>query len=67
MDMKDLMNPAFLEFVREQFPDSPVRPDAQDYDSGAIARTNEEAAGLYREAQARKLMRMYKQWEASLN
>jgi hypothetical protein len=67
MEMKDLEDPAFLKFVGERFPGGRVEPDDEDYDPDAIARTDEEAAHQYRLARARKLMRMYAGWKASLN
>jgi hypothetical protein len=64
--MKDLEDPAFLEHVRQQFP-GPVRPDDEDYDMTARPQTTEEEADQYWVAQARKLMRMYREWKAGKN
>jgi hypothetical protein len=64
---KDLEDPEFLRFVKGRFPGGKVVPDDEDWDPDAIARTDEEAAHQYRLAQARKLMRMYAGWKASLN
>jgi hypothetical protein len=64
MNLDDLDDPAFRAHVRQQFPDDQVRPDEQDYDRRAVPRSAREAGDLYREAQARKLMRMWEQWVA---
>jgi hypothetical protein len=67
MNLDDLNDPKFLEYVRGCFPDGLVEPDKQDLDPHAVARTDEEAAELYREAQTRQLMRMWEQWKAGQN
>jgi hypothetical protein len=64
--IKDLENPFFLAWAKAKVP-WPVQPDEQDYDSSSAAATDKEAAHQYRIAQARKLMRLYGEWKASLS
>src|SRR5262249_7857199 len=61
---KDLMDAEFVEHVRLAFPDDRVIPDDQDYDFLVDVSTDDEADEQIRFAQARKLMRMYRQWKA---
>src|SRR5207237_5460600 len=60
-DPSQLNDPAFLAWLH-QLP-QPVRPDGRDYDLAAEAVTVEELANQYRHAQARKLLRLYRQWQ----
>jgi hypothetical protein len=66
-DAEQLHDPAFLAYVRERFPGGPVKPDPEDYDREAPANTHAEWAEEYRLAQARKLLRMWADWKASLS
>jgi hypothetical protein len=77
VNIDDLKDPVFWEFVRQRFPEGPVPPDPRDIDATtaaaglsneeAFALSAEEAAKLYRQSQARKIMRLYDEWQASLN
>jgi hypothetical protein len=64
--MKEMENPAFLEYIRQQC-GMPVPPDKEDYDLTVFPRTEEEAGHQYRLAQSRKLLRMYREWKATQN
>jgi hypothetical protein len=57
-----LENPAFLQHLREQFPEGPIEPDGEDFQT-ASPRTTE--AHQYRLARAMKLKRMWSEWKAS--
>jgi hypothetical protein len=54
---EDSKEPAFLE--------TPIKPDQQDieYDPNACSCTDAEAAHKYRLAQARKMMRVWREWK----
>ena len=66
--MEDLENPVFLAWLKGRLRGRKMEPDDQDYDF-SITRpvTNKEAGKLYRLAQARKMIRMYREWKASQN
>ena len=56
-----LEDPAFLAYVRGQFPGG-IEPDAGDFDRDAPARGTEEAIAAYRAARRRQLIRLYREW-----
>jgi len=56
-----LEDPAFLAYVRGQFPGG-IEPDEGDFDRDAPARGTEEAIAAYRAARRRKLIRLYREW-----
>jgi hypothetical protein len=61
--IKDLENPAFLKYVKFRA-GQPVKPDHEDFDKTVSAHTVAERAEQYRLAQARKLLRLYREWKA---
>jgi hypothetical protein len=63
----DINNTAFLEYMRIQFPNNHILPDDEDFDLSADVSTSARAKKAYREAQARKLARMYRDWKATDN
>jgi hypothetical protein len=72
MDMKDLHDPRFVQWLRATQP-SPIEPDTKDFDAvraeykiPQIA-PKEVHADAYRLAQASKIMRLWEQWQASQN
>jgi hypothetical protein len=65
--IRDLENPAFLEYLRQQGIVGRINPDSEDFDWSAPAQTNKERAEQYRLAQARRLIRMYRDWKAKGN
>jgi hypothetical protein len=66
-DVKQLEDPAFLAWVRERFRGGPVKPDPEDYDWKVLASTDAKRAEQHQLAQARKPMRMWADWKASLS
>ena len=60
----DLENPAFAVWVKRHHP-VPITPDEADLEPTPAGASDEEQAQLYREAQARKLIRLYREWVAS--
>ncbi len=60
---RDLEDPAFLAFLRERFPGRAVEPEDVDFERPTTASTSEELARRYRRAQARRLVRLYRQWK----
>jgi hypothetical protein len=66
--VKDLDNPMFLAWLKGLLQGGKFEPDDQDYD-GPITRplTHKGAARIYRLAQSKKLMRMYRDWKAGKN
>jgi hypothetical protein len=65
--LSDLANLDFVKYLRRQFPDDRVRPDDQDFDLSAEVTTDEQASEQYRLADARKVIRMYREWKAAQN
>ena len=66
MRISELEDPQFCRWLESQF-SGPIKPDARDFDVSAKAHTEAERAKLYRLAQARKVMRLYRAWKASQN
>jgi hypothetical protein len=72
MNMKDLQDPRFLEWLRATQP-SPIEPDGEDFDAVwaeneiPLNAPNEVHAHAYRLAQATKIMRLWEQWKVSQN
>jgi hypothetical protein len=60
----ELAEPAFLKYISGLFPDGIVYPDDQDFDKNAKARAEGEMAFHFRLAQARKLVRVWRRWQA---
>jgi hypothetical protein len=65
--LSDLANLDFVKYLRREFPDDRVRPDDQDFDLSAEVTTDEQASEQYRLADARKVIRMYREWKAAQN
>jgi hypothetical protein len=65
-DVTELHDPAFHAYVRQRV-GMPVTPDEEDFDWTAPAHTQAEQAHQYRLAQARKLLRLYREWKAGQN
>ena len=64
--VKDLADPVFLAWLKQVSP-MPAEPDPQDLDPAARAANDEQRAHQWRLAQARKLARLWKKWQASRN
>ena len=64
MNITDLTDPKFLGWI-DKVHGGRIEPDPQDFDHSADARLLHQQAEQYRLAQARKLMRLYKEWNAS--
>ena len=67
VELRDVCDPAFLEYLDHRCGEGPIQPEAQDYDPNAVARTDAELACQYRLAQARRLKRLYAEWKAGQN
>jgi hypothetical protein len=61
--IKDLENPAFLKYAKARA-GQPIKPDDEDFDKTVSAHTVAERAEQYRMAQARRLIRLYREWKA---
>ena len=61
----DVTNPEFVAHVLRQFPDQRVIPDDEDFDLSADVSTESRARKEYRKAQARKIVRMYREWKVT--
>ena len=61
----DVTNPEFVEHVLRQFPDNRVIPDDEDFDLSADVSTKLRARKEHRKAQARKIVRMYREWKVT--
>jgi hypothetical protein len=61
----DVKNPEFVKHVLREFPDSRVIPDDEDFDLSADVSTKFRARKVYRRAQARKIVRMYREWKVT--
>ena len=66
VSVRDLEDPAFLEFVKLRFPDEHVIADPEDYHPRVINPTLEECADAMKRAQARKLLRLCREWKSNL-
>jgi hypothetical protein len=66
MDIQDLKDPRFLEWLRAT-PVMPIEPDDCDVEMCDPTSSDEVLAEAYRRSQARKMMRLYAQWQASQN
>jgi len=66
-NVPELEDPAFLSYLHEKYPDSPIKPEKEDYDPSASPRTVAEEAHEYRLAQARRLLRIHQEWKQSQN
>jgi hypothetical protein len=64
---KELENPEFLAWLAKRVPSMPIEPDPEDFDKSASLITMQQQAEQYRLAQARKLIRLYAEWEAGKN
>ena len=64
---RDIANPEFMRYVRREWPDAPITPDDRDFDLSADVTTDAQAREQYRKAQTRKLIRMYRTWQAGQN
>ena len=60
--MKDLEDPAFLEYLKKRFPGK-INPDEKDYDASDSGTDAEK----HRKAQARRLIRLWREWKAQLS
>ncbi|HEX3447704.1 MAG TPA: hypothetical protein VHS97_05595 [Isosphaeraceae bacterium] len=67
MRFSDIEIPEFVEHVVREFPDDCVLPDDRDFDRSVIVSTDVQATEQYQLAQARKVVRMYRAWEAAQN
>jgi hypothetical protein len=65
-DMKELADPAFQDWVKTR-DGWPVTPEKQDIDTSTPADSDAEAAHQYRLAQARKVVRLFREWKAQQN
>jgi hypothetical protein len=63
-DLLRLEDLAFLQHLHSLTAGNPVKPDKEDFDFTVPARTADEQAEQYRQAQARKLLRVYSEWKA---
>jgi hypothetical protein len=63
----DLANMDFLRYLRREFPGDKVLPDDQDFDLSVDVTTDVQARAEYRRAQARKVIRMFREWTAARN
>jgi hypothetical protein len=63
IDHDQLLDPKFLAYLREKFPAGPVKPDAEDFDLNAQPVTQKQRGDLYRDAQARKIIRLFNEWK----
>lgn len=63
-DMKALEDPAFLLHLAGRLPAGEVTPDPEDIDRTAPTGSAADQADQHRQAQARKLLRLYGQWKA---
>ena len=61
VSVRDLENPAFLGWLDEVEGTEPIEPDECDIDPNARKTTLAEIQHEYREAQVRKLLRLYLQ------
>jgi hypothetical protein len=64
---KDLEDPAFQQYLATLFPSGKVRPDDQDFDRSLPTVTGTQRAEAYRIAQAKMMIRLYRQWRGSPN
>ena len=64
---KDLEDPAFQQYLCTLFPSGKVRPDTQDFDQSLPTVTGAQRAEAYRIAQAKMMIRLYRQWRGSPN
>jgi hypothetical protein len=60
----DLENPRFLDWLNVHYP-GPITPDKDDKDPKALLTSDHEEAEQYRLAQARKIMRLWREWKAN--
>jgi hypothetical protein len=67
VSVQDLEDPAFLAWLDKIEGTEPIKPDECDIDPDARTRTLAEIQGAYREAQVRKLVRLYVQWRREQN
>jgi hypothetical protein len=67
VSVHDLENPAFLAWLDEVEGTEPIEPDECDIDPNARTTTLAEIQHEYREAQVRKLVRLYLQWQREQN
>jgi hypothetical protein len=65
-NMKLLEDPEFVRYRKGRLSD-PVIPDPEDYDHAVPANTVAEHASQYRDAQVRRIMRLYGEWKARQN
>src|SRR5262249_39929861 len=65
--MADPYEPAFLAYLEAETGGKPVKPDDEDFDLKARPVTEAEQAHEYRLAQARKILRLHKEWKANQN
>ena len=63
----DIENPGFVEHVLREFPDDRVLPDDQDFDVSVNVSTDIQIVEQYKLAQARNVVRMYREWKAAQN
>jgi hypothetical protein len=67
MRKSEITNPAFVEYVRQTFPNKCIVPDDQDFDLSMDVSTASRAKKAYRAAQSHKLIRMYRDWRVAQN
>jgi hypothetical protein len=63
----EINNPLFLEHVRQVFPKERIIPDEEDFDLFEDTSTYERVKKAHRHAQARTLVRMFREWRAAQN
>jgi hypothetical protein len=67
VSVQDLENPAFLAWLDKEEGTEPIEQDECDIDSNARTTTLAEIQHEYREAQVRKLVRLYVKWRGEQN
>jgi hypothetical protein len=63
--LEDLKDPQFLEYLKTHV-GLPISPDHRGYNFSVVADTVEVQAHPYRLAEARKMLRLYREWKAGL-
>jgi hypothetical protein len=66
LTMKPLEDPGFMAYL-QRINALPIQPEAEDFDQDATANTKQPSAHQHRIAQARKIIRVYRQWKATQN
>jgi hypothetical protein len=67
VSIQDLEDPSFLAWLDNKEVTEPIEPEECDIDPNARTRTLAEIQHEYREAQVRKLVRLYLQWRREQN